>query len=271
MAQKKITPTALKKKVNQPNIPLKGKSVGKSKKKRTERKPRGASRYNEVQKLLSTYAKENNLHLGKDFNRVASRINTDTQGTPIKYVGQNIEVLYKDFGAKAKVEEIPIDFPNNIPFYSFRTELMDVNNFKDSVTVSIVSTLPEAQGSFKGNSMDAMDFFNFNLYKALRQNYSDSPVAMLVIDKTDNLTYVRYVVIANDVTYSPDEVDSIENEVESDSPKESAVDSALEIEREKTKQKEIELGLAREKTKQMELAKDLGLKGNALLKFLGLI
>jgi hypothetical protein len=263
MAKKKKTLTALKKKANQPNIPLKGRSVGKSKKKSKERKPRVASRYNEVQKLLSVYSKENNLRLGKDFNRVASRINNETQGTPLKYVGQNIEVLYKDFGKKAKIEEIPIDFPNNIPFYSFRTELMDVNNFKDSVTVSIVSTLPEAQGSFKGNSMDVLDFFNFNLYKALRQNYSDSPVAIMVIDKTDNLTYVRYVVIANDVSYSPDEIDSIENEFESDLPKESAVDSALEIEREKTKQMGIRLELAK-------VAKELGLQGEALLKFLGL-
>lgn len=68
------------------------------------------------------------------------------------------------------------------------------------------------------------------------------------------------------MSYSPDEVDVMEGEVDGErvvEGKGSGLALELEIEREKTKQMELRLELARE-------AKELGLKGDALLKFLGL-
>lgn len=153
----------------------------------TRKKPLQPNRYNAIQKILADYCKENNIKLGSNFTKIASRLNQHTKGSPLKYVEQNIAEIYKEHFAKAP---IPSTFPDKIPFYQFGSDLLSPVFFGAVVSFKFDDGIEKFET--KGTAEEVEEYFKIDAFRYLRKNYNDSPPAEFVISKTDNKTFVEY-------------------------------------------------------------------------------
>jgi hypothetical protein len=162
---------------------LKKKSLTKSKKATKKKlnaestKKKGkASRYNKIQKILSRYLKENNIKVGKDFNRIASSLNQKTKDSPLKYVEQHIAILYTEFYKMDAVEP----FPESFPFYMLN-QTITTSTF-DNATISFSFDDGLMKTSISGDTVKVLEEFRTSgLYSHLRKYYDSSPTAMFVL------------------------------------------------------------------------------------------
>lgn len=170
--QKPKKKTTLKKKTT-----TKSKKVSKKKSNAESTKKKGkASRYNKVQQILSRYLKENNIKVGKDFNKIASALNQKTKDVPLKYVEQNINALYTEHFKKEAVEPFPESFPFYMLNQTVTTTTFDNVNIQFSFNDGLVKT------SISGDSLSVVEEFRSSgLYSHLRKYYDSSPTAMFVL------------------------------------------------------------------------------------------
>ena len=167
--------------------------------KSVRKSPRKPNKYNVLQGILSAYGKERNIKWGKgEFAKKCSKLNAKTKVYDMKFVAQNIDVLYKDF-----VDDgIKKSFPSgeNFAWWNFLDEI------KMPIFDNVVITFRFDDGfqefGFTGNSEEAELFWNEKCYRYFRVHYSESPWAYLQIEeddngkpKTDNKTYVDYIII----------------------------------------------------------------------------
>jgi hypothetical protein len=161
--------------------------------------PRKPNRYNVLQGILSSYGKEHNVKWAKgEFAKKCSVLSEKTKGYDLKFVAQNIDVLYKDFvddGIKKK-------FPSgeNFAWWNFLDEIK--MPIFDNVEITFRFDDGFQEFGFSGNSDEAELFWNEKCYRYFRVHYSESPWAYFQIEedekgkqKTDNKTYVDYVII----------------------------------------------------------------------------
>lgn len=156
----------------------KSKKVGKKKSNAvsTKKKVKKPSRYNQVQKILSKYLKENNIKVGKDFNSIASALNQKTKDVPLKYVEQNIATLYTEFYKKDAVEP----FPESFPFYMLNQTITTTTFDNAIISFSFNDGLLET--NISGDSLTVVEEFRSSgLYSHLRKYYDSSPTAMFVL------------------------------------------------------------------------------------------
>lgn len=165
-------------------------------KKKGARKP---NRYNILQRVLSGYGKEHNIKWGKgDFAKKCSKLNAKVKGYDLKFVAQNIDVLYKEF-----VDDgIKKSFPSGGDFawWYFLDEIR--MPIFDNVVITFHFDDGFQEFGFSGNSDEAELFWNDNCYRYFRVHYSESPWAYFRIEeddsgkpKTDNKTYVDYTIV----------------------------------------------------------------------------
>jgi hypothetical protein len=134
------------------------------------------SRYNKVQQILSRYLKENNIKVGKDFNKIASELNQKTKDVPLKYVEQNINALYTEHFKKEAVEP----FPESFPFYMLN-QTITTTTF-DGATISFSFNDGLMETSISGDTLKVLEEFRTSgLYSHLRKYYDSSPTAMFVL------------------------------------------------------------------------------------------
>ena len=157
---------------------------------------RGSTRYNSIQKILSEYCKVNDKHLDGKFNYYASLINKGTIGTPLEQVRANFDVIYNTYieegkDSSSKASKI---FPNEFEFYEFADKLISDPVF-DGVVIGIDFNDGREKFSFKGTSLDMLDYYRIYMHKYLRANYNSSPTAMVVISDTDGKGYVDYGIV----------------------------------------------------------------------------
>ncbi len=266
-SNKKPVSKKTKKKVTSSKKGGKDKKIIPTGKKKVSKKKsaRGSSRYRTIQKILSDYTKEQGIKLGKGFNKAVSELYRRTKGQPLKFVEQNIDVLYSDYLGQATVVQ---QFPDGFPFYQF----MDTVAMPIFDKVQIGVSFQDAQESFdyQGTAFDVQSWYSSNLHPYLRQNYNESPTAYFQIIDTDNKTYVRYQVVAGQMgagvspaAISDEEIEEKEQKAPAKPKKEEkapAAEKEVEIEREKqqTIQKQIELEASKQKSleKEIELTKE---------------
>ncbi len=235
------------------------KPAGKSSKKKIskKKKSRGSSRYRTIQRILSDYCKANDIKLGKGFNKAVSELYRRTQGQPLKFIEQNIDILFQDYIGKPTTVQ---KFPDNFPFYQFMDTI--AMPIFDRVQIGVVFQDSMEQISYEGLAFDVQSWYSMNLHPYLRQNYNSSPVAYFMIIDTDNQTYVRYQVVISKTETAPPISTQPEKPVvkpaqkeEPTPPKEEkpAVEKEVELEREKQKSTDKEIELQKEKQKTIEL------------------
>jgi hypothetical protein len=161
-----------------------------SKKVNKQRKP---NRYNLIQGVLSAYGKENGIKWGKgEFSKQSSLLNQKTKQFDIKFVAQNIDILYKDNLAGVFVKK---EFPTGYDFaWWYFIDEIQLPIF-DDVTISFTFDDGFEQFSFKGNRIEAQSYWEDACYRYFRVHYSKSPWAYFEIVKTDNKTYVDYKIV----------------------------------------------------------------------------
>ena len=156
--------------------PLKKKSNAKSSKKKKQKK-RVPNRYNQIQKILSTYCRERGLQLGRDFNRVASAINENTRDKPLKYVEQNIDAIYNEYFGKPTE---PTEFPESIPFYLFNEVILTEVFNASQIVIKMDDGIEKFESS--GDSLEVIKYFKSSgMYHYCRKYYDESPVATFVL------------------------------------------------------------------------------------------
>lgn len=246
-------------------------------KKSSTKKNRVQSRYNKIQKLLSSYCKANDKHLGSKFNYYASRINKGTLNEPLDQVESNFDVIYGIY-----VEPIKKVFPDYFPFYEFSDKLISDPVF-EGVEINVDFVDEDEEYELKGNSDEVLDEFRFGLYKYLRDNYNVSPVAMFRIVSTDDVTFVHYNVFvteelkkkvkeeAEKVKEAPEVKEEVKEPL-----KVSEVDQELALKQKQIEleQKQIELEKEKQKTisdklKAIKELKDLGFSNDDIMKLIG--
>lgn len=174
------------KKVAKKTRPKKSLLKKKSNAKSNKDKARNLNRYNQVQKILSTYCKDNGLSLGKDFNKVASVINQKTKEYPLKYVKDHIDALYLEYFGK----KVDADIPESIPFYYFNETIL--TEAFNSYQITIKFDDGEEKFDFSGDSLEVIDYFKSSgMYSRCRKYYNDSPVA----------TFILKGIVGNNVEY----------------------------------------------------------------------
>ena len=167
--------------------------------KRANKPTRKPNRYNVLQGILSDYGKEYNVKWGKgEFAKKCSVLNDKTKEYDMKFVAQNIDVLYKDFVDDGVKKTFPGG--ENFAWWNFLDEIK--TPIFDNVTITFRFDDGFQEFGFSGNSDEAELFWNENCYRYFRVHYSESPWAYLQIEenddgtpKTDNKTYVDYVII----------------------------------------------------------------------------
>lgn len=211
---------------------------------------RGSNRYRVVQHILSAHTKANGIKLGKGFNKAAGELYRKTKDSPVKYVQQNIEQLWKEFGA-APIH-IPIDFPDDFPFYYFLDKL-DQPMF-DDVMVGISFTDEELDITTEGKRDYISEFYKENLHQHMRKFYNDSPPAIFKIIDTDQKTFVKYKIVTGiDITEAPAEDIISETEKVEGKPETPATIPAGESEIDKQiKLKELEIKASEAKIRENE-------------------
>lgn len=218
--------------------------------KRKKKIVRGSNRYRAVQHILSTHTKANGIKLGRGFNKAAGELYRKTKDSPLKYVQQNIEQLWKEFGA-APIH-IPIDFPNDFPFYYFLDKL-DQPMF-DEVMVGISFKDEELDIITEGKRDEISEFYKDNLHQHLRKFYNESPVAIFKIIDTDQKTFINYEIITGiDLTEAPPEDIIPETEKVGENPQTPAIIPSGESEIDKQiKLKELEIKASEAKIRENE-------------------
>lgn len=178
-----------------PSVATKKKKVATKTKKRTNAK-RMPSRFNKVQRILSEYANQNGLKLGRTFNTIASRIYIKTKESQLTYVASNIDVIYKS----VTDEENPSKkFEESFAFYYFRQNLQ--LPFYLGKTIAYEFDDGYQQFQFEGDSLEVgLEFVQSGLYKYLRKNYNGSPPndATFFLKETDGQTYAKYEIRTSD-------------------------------------------------------------------------
>ena len=172
------------------------KVVKKSAKKSRGRGKAGAGnlkRYNAVRSALSSFFRESRIQYDRGkLNESASKLYALTKDKPLKYVLDNIDVLYR-----ANIEEKPITtLPESFPFWEFNT-MLSLAEF-EVLKVGYKFNDGKAQFEFKGDSMDVLtEFRSSGLYRYLRNNYNGSPPdgAVFRLVDTDNKTFVDYEIV----------------------------------------------------------------------------
>lgn len=238
-------------------------------KKSTKKKiVRGSSRYREVQKILSSYTKENGIKLGKEFNKAAGAIHRSTVNTPLKYVQQNIDRIYLEF-SEVKIE-IPKEFPSEFPFYDFINTLL--NPMYDGVVIGV--KYDELSINFKGSTDDVESMYKDSIHAHLRANYNDSPVAMFKLVSTDNKTFVNYVIETDkEIEVKPEGIAKEEETTETLKETSRPVSEEVELLQERRKLAEVEERVLIEKRKNAQMYLELvksGLTKDEAMKILGL-
>lgn len=161
----------------------------------TDRKP---NRFNEIQRILSAYAKENNIKFGKgQFAKQASIINTQVKGFDLKAIEQNIDILYKDYiGIEVKEFRSGADFA----WWYFVEEIKYARY--DDVKISFSFDDGIEKFDFSGSNIEAEDYWKENCYRYFRKHYSNSPWAYFQIkeddkgkQETDNKKFVNYIIV----------------------------------------------------------------------------
>ncbi len=207
---------------------------------------RGSSRYRTIQHILSVHSKQAGIKLGRGFNKAAAELYRKTAGSPIKYIQQNIEQIWKEHGREPI--HIPIDFPSDFPFYYFLDKL-DQPMF-DNVTVGVVFKDSELDIDTTGNREEISDFYKENLHAHLRKFYNDSPVAIFKMVDSDQKTFVDYEIITGiDTTEEPtSEIFPEDLSEETDQrvlPTAEGVDKQIKL-------KELEIKATEARTKEIE-------------------
>jgi len=169
----------------------------KTNKKKVEKEPTkqnpindGGNKFRGVQKILGSYVKENDIKLGRLFNKKASELYRRTKDVNLKHIEQNIHDLYD---MHLGISNIGRELNDSIDFYRFQEVLHDPNY--DNIMIRVYFSDNGNEFSFNGYSMQVDDWYRANLYPYLRNNFNESPVARLVIDGTDKKTYVNYTVL----------------------------------------------------------------------------
>lgn len=226
-------------------------------------KARKLNRYNEIQKYLSSYARETGVKFGKDFTKIASQINQHTQGKPLKYVEQNIGEIYKEHFEKAKIKS---EFEESFPFYNFESVLM--SPMFDNMLISYSMDDGFEQFEISGETMEVIEYFKSGTYRYLRTYYNDSPVAIFKLEDTDNKTFVKYVVDVSASSRAESTGDTkitppVDDKATGGAKGDTASLIALEQEKQKTSQ---------EQRKTMEMALELikaGFTKEEVIKLIG--
>ncbi len=188
-----------KNKKNKNNTPSRAKSKkSKSKAPRKDKgSKRGSTRYNSIQKILSDYCKVNDKHLDGKFNYYASIINKGTIGTPLEQVRANFDVIYNTYIEQGKEsgKGVPRIYPNEFPFYEFADKLISDPVF-DGVVIGIDFNDGREKFSFKGTSIEVLDYYRIYMHKYLRTYHGSSPPAFFSIVDSDS-NQVDYEVITD--------------------------------------------------------------------------
>lgn len=264
MAKKKIKSTA---RTNRPK--------SKSKKKK---RIYGSNKFRTVQSILSAYAKENGIKLGKSFNTVAGQLYQKTKGHPVKFISQNIDQLYKQF--TEPVVEIPREFPDGFPFYQFLEKIEEP--IFDNVKISIQMAdgmIDDPDFAAEGDRNTVGEYYRENVHRYLRVHYNESPPAIFKILATDNTTFVDYEIQPGIGEVAPPAEKTEEKKEETKKETAPAAEELKAKELEKQiLEKQIELEREKQKTAQMsiekakqalELAK-AGFSKDEILKLMGI-
>ena len=191
--------------------------------------------YNQLQKILGKYGKDAGIKFGKDFSKICSKINLKTKGFPLKFIEQNIEMLYLDVVGK------PVDegFPESFPFYRLE-EMLNMPMF-DNVMISYTFDDGFEKYDATGLAQDVMDEFKLQCYRYLRNNYDSSDnMATFHLEDTDKKTFVKYQIKVGDlIVQSELPPEPTETSQDSISPQgkgiSSEADKLIQLEREKQK------------------------------------
>ncbi len=155
------------------------------------------TKYRSIQKILSVYTKKKGIHLGRGFNKVASKIYKS--GGSLKDIRKNIGKLQEDY---SKPETV-IFIPDAFDFYNFDTEIDLLEGFEVNI---IFPQMPEF--NFSGLQLDAIEHFSSSGLKVyLRSNYNSSPIARFILEDTDNKTFVTYRVDIDGVEAVPRQIE----------------------------------------------------------------
>lgn len=231
-----------------------------AKKNKKKKVVRGSNRYRAVQHILSSHSKANGIKLGRGFNKAAGELYRKTKNSPIKYVQQNIEQLWKEYGTGPL--HIPIDFPDDFPFYYFKDKLEQP--MFDEVVVGISFKDEELNIDTDGKRDEISEFYNENIHQHLRKFYNNSPTAIFKIIDTDQKTYVNYEIITGiDITEEPREDIIPEEEKEAPEVKpttpvgESEIDKQIKLEELKIRASEAKIKENESRIKLAQEFKDL--------------
>lgn len=212
------------------------------------------SRYSSIQKILSSYTQKKGIRLGKEFNRVASRINKASAGLSLKDIRKNIGKLYNQH----EKPEVIISFPSEFDFYNFELEFNEPSF--DGIEINIVFTqLPEF--SFSGFKLDVISLYQTSgLKNYLRTNYSESPVARFILEYTDGKTTTTYRVDVGESEVAP-EIKPITDQPSIPPTDITEIDKQIELQKLIKENRELQLKLIKE-------YRDLGYSNEEIKKLL---
>jgi len=171
-------------------------------KKSAPRKPRGVSRFNIVQSKLKLAMDDRGIKLGKDFNKVASRIyNSLEPGTSLSYLEENMDILYEKVGKVHPTDEPylreqptqakPFKPLDNFPYYRATEEFMLPQYNGKQIFVNFSDG--EMQFDFEGKNHQFLhDYLESGLNSYLRKNYNEGIYANFHLIGTDYRTYAKY-------------------------------------------------------------------------------
>lgn len=188
-------------------------SEKKSRKKKKLRVSTGVlSRYNKIQRILSDYTRGEGIKLGRHFNKVASEISRRVGKTDLRFVGHNIDALYRDSYREVLGDFVVGDrvFANDFPFYNFRKILYEP--VYEGVSIRVKFKDSSLDLDFTGSSEEVEFWYNSNLYDHLRLHYGASPVAYFRLIESDYKSYVVYQVESGVVEAEKKEVVSEKKE-----------------------------------------------------------
>ncbi len=245
-----------KKKTSPAKKSRKGMSLAEKKKTISKKKiARGSSRFRTIQAILGNYGKEQGIKFGKDFNKMASHLHEKVKGTPLKYVEDNIAMLYERYLKPASVEH---EFPDGFEFYMF-TENLSRTVF-NRIKIEVYFKDEQEEFSYVGFSNDVEMWYKDILHPYLRMHYNESPVAVFEISDTDNKTYVKYNVVTGTEAMIPEDLTKIPElpKKEEVTPPvipsaPSEIDKQIEFEKEKGKTLEKQIEYEKQQQRTIEL------------------
>lgn len=222
---------------------------------------RGSSRYRQVQGALSAFTHENNIHLGKNFNKAASRIHQKTKNNPFKFIAQNIDQLFRAEwpegagDAVGKIPEIEREFQREIPWWNFLDDIQTPTF--EGVKIVVHFKDRELEEHLEGDNNTIPSMFKERLYGHLRRNYSgasdsqNKEYATMVLTNTDNKTFVEYSIDIHEAI-PPGEEPSAQAPTQPEAPPPAQPAAESEIDKQ-IRLKELELKVEEAKLKRTEL------------------